>query len=652
MNFIAGEWVAATSGGRTRDCIDPASGNVIATVDEASPEDARRAVLAARATFDAGDWPETAVAVRSSLLSRIADLLERDKEELARIETLDTGKTLVESRIDIDDVVSVFRYYARLALVSSDRVVDVGDPAVVSRIVREPIGGVCVLIAPWNYPLLQISWKVAPALAAGCTMVLKPSEVTPLSTIAFARLIEEAGVPAGVVNLVQGSGADLGPALTDTGDVDFISFTGGLATGTTILETAAKHVTKVAVELGGKNPHIVFADAEWESSVDQVLTGVFLHSGQVCSAGTRLIVEESIADDFVAALVSRAEAIRVGPGLDPGSETGPLVSAAQRDKIEAYVALGISEGATLRTGGSRPADPALDGGSYYLPTIFDHCDRSMRIVQEETFGPILTVERFTTEEDAVRLATTPSTVSPPESGRRTPPGANGWCAACATGPCGSTTSATTRRRRNGADSRSPATAANSDPPGSPNTRKSNTSGTTRPRLPRVGSPRPDVPRQGARAGPLNFSGSDRMTSTDNTTGDHDSGLEDFGYKESLDRSIGKFASFAAGVSYISILTGTFQLFYFGFGTAGPAYLWSWPLVFVGQLAVALCFMELAAKYPIAGSVYNWAKTLGSRIVGVVRGLADAHRVDRHPVGGCAGAAAQPAAAVERLPDRR
>ncbi|RZL82589.1 MAG: aldehyde dehydrogenase family protein [Rhodococcus sp. (in: high G+C Gram-positive bacteria)] len=400
-NFIAGQWVAATSG-RTRDCIDPATGAVIATVDEASPADAARAVAAARATFDAGDWPATPVADRCALLSRIADLLERDKEELARIETFDTGKTLAESRIDIDDVVSVFRYYARLALVSTDRVVDVGDPAVVSRVVHEPIG-VCVLIAPWNYPLLQISWKVAPALAAGCTMVLKPSEVTPLSTIAFARLVEEAGAPAGVVNLVQGSGADLGPALTDTGDVDFISFTGGLVTGATILETAAKHVTKVAVELGGKNPHIVFADADWESSVDQVLTGVFLHSGQVCSAGTRLIVEESIADDFVAALVSRAEAIRIGPGLDPGSETGPLVSTAQRDKIEAYVALGISEGATLRTGGSRPADPALDAGSYYLPTIFDHCDRSMRIVQEETFGPILTVERFTTEEDAVRL---------------------------------------------------------------------------------------------------------------------------------------------------------------------------------------------------------------------------------------------------------
>jgi len=309
---------------------------------------------------------------------------------------------LVESRVDIDDVVSVFRYYADLLTVTADRVVDVGDPQVVSRVVREPIG-VCVLIAPWNYPLLQISWKVAPALAAGCTMVLKPSEVTPLSTIAFTRLIDEAGVPAGVVNLVQGSCAVLGPTLTDNADVDFISFTGGLATGRSITRSAADHVTKVAVELGGKNPHIVFPDADWDSSVDQVLTGVFLHSGQVCSAGTRLIVHESIADDFVAALVAGAERIRLGDGMDPASQAGPLVSRQQREKIEGYVALGLSEGAKLLTGGTRPKDPRLAQGYYFLPTIFDQCDRSMRIVQEETFGPILTVERFTTPEQAIAL---------------------------------------------------------------------------------------------------------------------------------------------------------------------------------------------------------------------------------------------------------
>jgi betaine-aldehyde dehydrogenase len=399
--YIAAVWRHASDGG-TRQIINPADGSVAATVDEATDADARDAVSAARAAFDDGAWPATTAGDRAALLDRIADLLQRDKEDLASLETRDTGKTLVESRIDIDDVTSVFRYYARLVGVQADRVVDVGDPAVISRVVREPIG-VCVLIAPWNYPLLQMSWKIAPALGAGCTMVAKPSEVTPLSTIAFAHLLEEAGVPGGVVNLVQGSGAVLGSALTDNPDVDFISFTGGLATGRTIAKVAAEHVTKVAVELGGKNPHIVFADADWDTSVDQVLTGVFLHSGQVCSAGTRLIVEESIADDFVAALVERAEKIRMGDGMDPASETGPLVSEQHRAKVEAHVASAISEGAKLLTGGSRPADPALANGSFYLPTIFDRCDRSMGIVREETFGPILTVERFTTEAEAISL---------------------------------------------------------------------------------------------------------------------------------------------------------------------------------------------------------------------------------------------------------
>jgi betaine-aldehyde dehydrogenase len=403
--YIGGQWRHASDGG-TRDIINPADGSVAAVVDEATADDACDAVAAARSAFDDGPWRGTPVGERAALLDRIADLLQRDKEALSRLETKDTGKTLPESRIDIDDVTSVFRYYAKLVGVESDRLVDVGDPSVISRVVREPIG-VCVLIAPWNYPLLQMSWKVAPALGAGCTMVAKPSEVTPLSTIAFVHLLEEAGVPAGVVNLVQGSGAVLGGALTDNPSVDFISFTGGLATGRTIAKVAAEHVTKVAVELGGKNPHIVFADIgagdDWDSAVDQVLTGVFLHSGQVCSAGTRLIVEESIADDFVAALVTRAERIRMGDGMDPASETGPLVSEQHRAKVEAHVASAISEGAKLRTGGSRPSDPALDKGSFYLPTIFDRCDRSMGIVREETFGPILTVERFTEEAEAISL---------------------------------------------------------------------------------------------------------------------------------------------------------------------------------------------------------------------------------------------------------
>lgn len=399
--YIDGKWVPAQGGG-TRDIVNPADGTVIATVDEADRADAVAAVAAARTAFDTGGWPQTPVAERIAYLLAIADLLDEHRDHIARLETLDTGKTLRESYIDLHDVVEVFRYYARLAATGSDRLVDTGNPAIISRVVREPVG-VCALIAPWNYPLLQMSWKIAPALAAGCTMVVKPSEVTPLTTIALMRLIDRAGVPAGVVNLIQGSGVAVGSALTDTPDVDLISFTGGAATGETIARNAAGHITRVALELGGKNPHIIFPDADFESAVDAVLTGAFLHSGQVCSAGTRLILHEDIADNFVAELSWRAAGIRVGPGLDEASETGPLVSEQHRAKVEAYVALGISEGARLVTGGARPEAARLQAGSFYLPTIFDGCHRWMRIVQEETFGPILTVERFGTEAQAIAL---------------------------------------------------------------------------------------------------------------------------------------------------------------------------------------------------------------------------------------------------------
>nr|WP_236743756.1 aldehyde dehydrogenase family protein [Mycobacteroides abscessus] len=400
-----GRWCRAHGGGR-RQILNPANGTVLAQVDEADQLDAVAAVTAARTAFHNTAWRETSTRERARLLERIGDLIDRDRNHLARIETLDTGKTLRESYIDIDDVVSVFRYYSRLATSESDRSIDTGDPKIVSRVVREPIG-VCVLIAPWNYPLLQIAWKIAPALAAGATMVVKPSEVTPLSTIALVRLIHEvfesSGTPPGVVNLIQGSGTAVGSALTDNPDVDLISFTGSGATGAAITRAAAPHIIKVAMELGGKNPHIVFADADWNSAVDAVVTGVFLHSGQVCSSGTRLIVEDGIADDFVAALKMRAEAIRFGDGMDPISQTGPLVSEAHRVKVESYVALGITEGATLVTGGYRPTEPRFAKGSFYPPTILDHCASHMRVVTEETFGPILTVERFDTEAQAIAL---------------------------------------------------------------------------------------------------------------------------------------------------------------------------------------------------------------------------------------------------------
>ena len=389
--FVDGRWTAGAGG--TADVLNPFDASLVEVVDQAGPDDVEAAVAAARAAFDdPRGWRATPVAERAGLLRQIADLLQRDKEHLARVETLDTGKTLSESRIDIDDVTSVFRYYADLAAIQEGRTVDVGMPHVLSRIAHEPVG-VCALITPWNYPLLQLSWKLAPALAAGCTCVIKPSEVTPLTSVLLVRLAEEAGVPPGVVNLLLGTGPAVGAPLTAHPDVDMVSFTGGLATGQAIIRASADTVKRVAVELGGKNPNIVFADTDFETVVDNALTAVFLHSGQVCSAGARLIVEASIADELVAELATRAEAIRIGNGLDPSSQTGPLVSAAHRAKIEDFVASAREEGARVLAGGCRPDDPELAKGYFYRPTVLDGCHRGMRVAVSYTHLTLPTILR-------------------------------------------------------------------------------------------------------------------------------------------------------------------------------------------------------------------------------------------------------------------
>ncbi|MFF0569552.1 aldehyde dehydrogenase family protein [Streptomyces sp. NPDC004041] len=399
--YIGGEWTPAAAGGR-REVINPFDASVVTTVDEADADDADRAVRAARRAFEEADWAGAPTRRRADVLLRVHDLLLRDREEIARTETLDTGKTLAEARIDVEDVANAFRYFGEVADKDGGRVVDVG-PDVLSRVVYEPIG-VCALIAPWNYPLLQASWKVAPALAAGNTFVLKPSETTPLTTIAMVRLIAEAGAPPGVANLVLGSGATVGAALTHHPEVDLVSFTGGLATGRGIMAGAADGPKNVALELGGKNPNVVFADADVEAALDNALNAAFLHSGQVCSAGSRLLVEDSLHDRFVEALARRAAAIRLGNGMDDGTESGPLSSAEHREKVERMIAVGRDEGARVVTGGGRPADPALSRGYFLQPTVFADCHRTMRIVQEEVFGPVVTVERFHTEDEAVELA--------------------------------------------------------------------------------------------------------------------------------------------------------------------------------------------------------------------------------------------------------
>ena len=403
--YVDGSWVSALAGGR-RTIVCPADGTVVAEVDEAGPDDTAAAIAAAYQAFHEGAWPKTSARERGDLLLRCADLLERDADLVAEAESRDTGKRLVESKYDVADVVSVFRHYGRTAAEDAGRTIDTGNPDVRSRVVHEPIG-VCGLIAPWNYPLLQASWKVAPCLAAGNTFVLKPSELTPHTSIHLMRILEEAGLPAGVGNLVLGAGPEAGALLSEDPRVDLVSFTGGLLTGRRVMAAAAATVKKVALELGGKNPNIVFADADLEVALDYALTAVFLHSGQVCSAGARLLVEESIHDEFVDALVERAQAIRLGGPHDEKAEAGPLISAAHRDKVAAYVAAGVAEGAVLRCGGAAPDDAGSAGladGFYYLPTVLDRCTSEMSVTQEESFGPVLTVETFTGEDEAVRIA--------------------------------------------------------------------------------------------------------------------------------------------------------------------------------------------------------------------------------------------------------
>ncbi|MFE2421344.1 aldehyde dehydrogenase family protein [Streptomyces hokutonensis] len=407
-----GEWLEAVSGA-TREITDPADALPFAVVAEGDEKDTDIAVAAARAAFDGGEgaWPRTPVAERAALLRRVADLLVRDREKLGLLESRDAGKTVEEGRVDIDCVADAFRYFADLvAAEAPGRVVDAGTLDVHSVVVYEPVG-VCALITPWNYPLLQASWKIAPALAAGNTFVVKPSEITPLTTIALIDLLVEAGLPAGVANIVTGPGHTVGARLAEHPDVDLVSFTGGLVSGTKVAQAAAVTVKKVALELGGKNPNVVFADAcateeGFDTAVDQALNAAFIHSGQVCSAGSRLIVEETVRERFVAELARRAAKIRLGRGTEDGVECGPLVSEQQRARTESYVAGALAEGAVLRSGGRRPEPSATRpaGGYFYEPTVLDQCHREMTVVREEVFGPVLTVETFRTEDEAVALA--------------------------------------------------------------------------------------------------------------------------------------------------------------------------------------------------------------------------------------------------------
>ncbi|HEY2474160.1 MAG TPA: aldehyde dehydrogenase family protein [Candidatus Cybelea sp.] len=398
--YVDGEWRLAAPGS-TRDLINPSNGQKIATIAEAGEEDAQMAIAAARKAFDEGPWSSTSAADRAALLFKVADAIDKHRDEFMRIDTLNGGKPLRETEYDAVDAANCFRYYAGLATKPHGQTFDVPAPSQTFT-VREPIG-VCGQIVPWNYPLLMAVWKLAPALAAGNVCVLKPAELTPLSTIRLAAIFEELDFPRGVVNIVTGAGTTAGHAIAASTLVDKIAFTGGTKTGRSIMQAATSNLKKISLELGGKSPNVVFADADFETAIDYALFGIYANAGQVCSAGSRLVIQRSLHDRFLERLVERAKKIRVGDGFDPQTEMGPIISPDHRVRVEAYIAAGIEEGAKLLCGGERLGGP-LANGNFIAPTIFDQTSPQMRIVAEEIFGPVLVVQTFEDEADAIAVA--------------------------------------------------------------------------------------------------------------------------------------------------------------------------------------------------------------------------------------------------------
>ena len=397
--YIDGAFVDAHSTRRI-DVINPATREVIAQVSDADATDVDLAVAAARCAFESAPWANVTAQERGRILFRLAEIVRKHAPELAELETINNGKPIVESEFDIADVATCLEYYGGLATKIHGDVVPVPDNAL-SLALREPIG-VCGQIIPWNYPLLMAAWKIAPAICAGCTVVLKPAEQTPLTILELAKHFEAAGLPPGVVNIVTGAG-ETGAALTAHPDVDKIAFTGSAEVGKIIMRTAADTLKKISLELGGKSPNILFADADFEASVDGALFGLFINQGEVCSAGSRILVERSIYKRVVDAMVEKARNITLGNGLDRATKMGPLVSDEQLQRVLAYQQVGRRE-AKLALGGGRATGGSLDRGLFVEPTIFYDVDNSARIAREEIFGPVAAVIPFDDEEHAIRIA--------------------------------------------------------------------------------------------------------------------------------------------------------------------------------------------------------------------------------------------------------
>ncbi|MFE1245685.1 aldehyde dehydrogenase family protein [Fictibacillus sp. NPDC058756] len=396
-HFINGEWVSSASG-KTFETLNPSTGDVLAVVSEGGPEDIDKAVKAARAAFETGYWSKMPASKRSYLIYKLADLMEENKEELAQLDTLDNGKPIGETmNADVPLAIEHFRYYAGW----STKIVGQTIPVAGSffNYTRHEALGVVGQIIPWNFPLLMAAWKLGAALATGCTVILKPAEQTPLSALYLAKLAQEAGFPEGVLNVVTGAG-ETGAALVDHPNVDKIAFTGSTEVGKLIMRNASNSLKRVTLELGGKSPNIILPDADMSRAVPGALSGIMFNQGQVCCAGSRLYIQKKSFDNVVADLVSHAKKIKQGPGLDPETTMGPLVSQEQHNRVLSYIQKGKDEGAELLSGGSVP----FDKGYFVEPTIFADVDDKMTIAKEEIFGPVVAAMPFDDLDDVIARA--------------------------------------------------------------------------------------------------------------------------------------------------------------------------------------------------------------------------------------------------------
>lgn len=400
--YIGGQWRQAHGGARF-DSINPYNGEVCATMADAAKQDVENAVGSAREAFDRGPWGRMNGYERGRLMLRLADVMESRADHIASVETTDNGKVIRETTSHARFAVRSYRYFAGLADKISGTVIPVDQESIFDYTLREPVG-VCGLILAWNSPMSLLANKLAPALAAGNTVIVKPSEHASASVLEFARVVEEAGLPPGVFNVVTGMGPTAGQALASDDRVDLLSLTGGTQGGRAVGATAAQHLTRLVLELGGKSPHIVFEDADLDRAIPGVLAGVFGAAGQTCIAGSRLLLHDSIHDAFLERLTERVKQIRIGDPRDPATEMGPLANRLQLERVQGFVQAGVDGGARLACGGHRIATLPLGRGYFFEPSMFVDADNAMKIAREEIFGPVLTVLRFRDEEDALRIA--------------------------------------------------------------------------------------------------------------------------------------------------------------------------------------------------------------------------------------------------------